>query len=235
MSTIKWKFNIWTVITFLWCLALAVVITQPILARADNEWANALTIDTTFSNAKRMSLNELNVSNSVNIWNSEIENWQFCNQSWACIKLDWDMISVNKIKFWNWELGSSDVVLISWNMLYAYNEAYGEQTVWLNTFIGMINDSDKDWILKFLYERWFSRWISVDPEYNPDGNNQRPIRELYWLQFNQDDTLWCSEDTQWTVRYVPNENWSQLVMCMKISSTSYSGVVLKEFSNGTEL
>lgn len=235
MSTIKWKFNIWTVITFLWCLALALVITQPIFVRADSETSKTLTIDTSFSDAKRISLNELNVSDSLNIWNSEIENWQFCNKSWACIKLDWDMISVNKIKFWNWELGNSGVVLISWNMLYAYNEGYGEQTVWLNTFIGMINDSDKDWILGFLYERWFSRWDTVALDDNPDNTNQRPIRELYWLKFNQDDTLWCSENTQWTVRYVPNENWSQLIMCMKISNTSYSGVVLKEFSNGTEL
>lgn len=232
MSTIKWKFNVWTIAMFVGCLALSIMITQPLLARADNEWWNNAIIETTFSDAKNMSLDTLNVSNSMNVWNSHISDWEFCNSEGTCLSLDWDMLSVNKIKIWNWDLNNPEVVLISGNMLYAtanpilgFDETRGVQ---LNSFYGVVYDTNiKDYILQYLFDRWFARGERL----NEEADNERPVWELYWLKFNHDDTLPCSSDTEWTVRYVSNNNWSQLIMCMKISSTDYSGVVLKEFTN----
>lgn len=223
MSTIKWKFNIGTAAMFLWCLALATIITQPILARANNEWGN-ITVDTTFSETKTMSLDTISVENSMNVWNSRLSNWQFCNSEGTCLSLEWDMLSVNKIKIWSWSTGNTDVLLISWNLLYYKQENYPYNDTFFK--LNAIDDFLSKTALK--QELYGSYWL-IDAYGDP-------LRSRIWwitsksFKDSENDSYNCSDSSnEWTIHYKTKDNWSQLIMCMKISESEYSGVVLKEF------
>lgn len=228
MSTIKWRFNIWTVMMFLWCLALAIVITQPILAKADNEWNSEVVADTTFSDAKSMSLDTLNVSNSINVWNVDFSDWKFCNQDGLCISLEWDKISVNKINIW-W---SRDSILISGNKMYYEDEQWTPMDFKLNGIDDFVNETEfKNLLDIYGLIRNSDEWNTVEPA----------RKERWWvnhISFNDGSYSndYCTEShNAWTLHYIERSNWSQLIMCMKISNASYSGVVLKEFSNVMDL
>ena len=247
MSTIKWKFNIWTVIMFLWCLALSIVITQPILARADNQWRDVV-IDTTFSDAKNMSLDTLSVSNSMNVWNSKILDWQICHSGGACLDLGINIISLNKIRIWDERKG----FLISWDQL-IYNYEYYWQTgqdviIDINKRDNAIHWYDEDIYTaltngyriqeQLLHAHLFEE--RIDSEYNQglaDYNKPLFATKSRWYEISfkttDENGYLCDSDhpqNAWTMTYREDNGWSQLIVCMKFQDT-YSWVVIKDTHN----
>lgn len=251
MSTIKWKFNIWTIAMFMGCLVLSIIITQPLLARADNEWWkwwNDVIIDTTFSDAKNMSLDTLNVLNSMNVWNSKILDWKICYSGWACLDLNRNIISLNKIRIWS----DSEGFLISGNQLiYNYmdgNLAKQDIIIDLNKkkTATIWTDADIYSILRWYSIRDAFVWANLFDPYTEgfekglaDYSKPRFATKSKWYEISfttidENDYL-CDAthpENAWTISYREDSNWSQLIMCMKIGS-SYSWVVIKDTHNFT--
>lgn len=227
MSTIKWKFNIWTIAMFMGCLALSIVITQPILARANNEWGDVV-IDTTFSDTKNMSINELVASNisSDNITTDEITTdkimmweWGLCNED-SCAKISGDILYVDKIRIWNGPDNSQSTLLISWGILYYTNDVYGSTgAFWLYNIGDVFSFSD--------FMDNFAGKLGRT-EIDSEGTYFTPAWEDAGIIFDKNKGE-CNTESAGSLKYVENDNWSQLIMCMKISESEYSGVVLKEF------
>ncbi len=220
MSTIKKKFNIGTIAMFLWCLVLATLITQPILARADNEWGNII-IDTSFSPSRSISVEDLSASR-IMMW-----EWWLCNNSESCAKISGDILYVDKIRIWNGDDDDQSTILISWGFLY-FTNTFGPQEFPLNSFddvfsyitfknyfaskLGNLNDGWQYYI--DFTPRWEEAWILFE------GNNAR--RD-------------CNEETAGSLYYEEDNSWSKLIMCMKINANEYSGVVLKGFDGWNDV
>lgn len=247
MSTIKWKFNVWTIAMFVGCLALSIVITQPLLARADNEWWNDVIIDTTFSDAKNMSLDTLNVLNSMNVWNSKILDWKICYSGWACLDLNRNIISLNKIRIWS----DSEGFLISGNQLiYKYmdgNQAKQDiiidfnkkktATIWTDADIYSIlrwYNVQEALFQAHLFESQANYYYGLADYSKPLFATKTRWYEISFKTTDENDYL-CDAthpENEWTMSYREDSNWSQLIMCMKIGS-SYSWVVIKDTHNFT--
>lgn len=237
MSTIKWKFNVWTIAMFVGCLALSIMITQPLLARADNEWWkwwNDVIIDTTFSDTKSMSLDTLNIMEWMNIWNDVIigSNWAVCNSDHNCIKIDGNGMIVDKIQIWE---GSSNIIF-SGNKIIQWVKSY---KIWDDVTEDDIRNED---LVTYFLNYHTQYMLANFGLFGKDDNNHfladkdKPLFATKWSWYlisfkNPSRQSICSDSNAWTLHYIENENWSQLIMCMKISGSDYSGVVIKEFAN----
>lgn len=235
MPTIKRKFNIWTGLMLVWCLALAIIITQPLLARADDEWWNDVIIDTTFSDSKSMSLNTLDIGEWMNIWGNVIitYDWNVCNSDRNCIRIDGNGIIVDKIQIWE---GNSSIVF-SGNEIINWNRSY---KIWDDTKEDIITDED---LVTYFMEYHTPYMLNYFGLFGRQEDNQfladkdKPLFATKWSWYlisfkNPSSQNICSDSNDaWRLHYIENSNWSQLIMCMKMSDWTYSGVVLQDTTN----
>ena len=95
------KINIGTVIMFSCCLVISLIITQPILVRADEEiGGNGYMVNTDFSVNKSMS------ADTITIWDGidaiTISNGELCKNNWETC-FDIGEPNLNNITIWNWD------------------------------------------------------------------------------------------------------------------------------------
>jgi hypothetical protein len=237
MSTIKKKFNIWTVLMFVWCLALSIIITQPLLARAGNEWWNDVIIDTTFSDTRSMSLDTLDIFNTINIWNSRISKsgifLSICT-SWNCVAVKKDKVYTNQIQLWE----GHSAITFSGNMI--LNADWTGYILFDD--VNEIDAKNEDiitWLKKYntqeiLYTYGLFDFKTVWGISVADIDKPRFANKTQWYAIsfkeNSENSV-CSSANAWSLHYIEYANWSKLTMCMKMSDWTYSGVVLQDTTN----
>ena len=237
MSTIKKKFNIWTVLMFVWCLALSIIITQPLLARADNEWWNDVIINTTFSDTRSMSLDTLDIFNTINIWNSRIStsgNFLSICTSWNCMTIKKNKVFTNQIQLWE----GSSAITFSWNMI--LNDDWDSYVLFDSIDENYAKDEDLITRLKDYNTQWILHDYGLFGPKADEGldiaDKEQPLfatkANWYQISFKENsENSACSSANAWSLHYVEYSNWSKLTMCMKMSDWTYSGVVLQDTTN----
>ena len=237
MSTIKKKFNIWAVLMFVCCLALSIIITQPILARADDEWWNDVVIDTTFSDTRSMALNSLNILNDINLWNSKIsKSWNSLSicTLWNCIDVENDKVFLNQLQFWEGHsaitFSGNRILNADWTGYVLFDDvtetdAKNEDIItWLKEY------HTQEMLYNYgLFDLKTVGGISVADEDKPRFATKAQWYNISFKENSEESS--CSASNAWSLHYIEYANWSKLTMCMKMSDWTYSGVVLQDTTN----